>query len=60
MNDFVAASLDRLVTAWTTAPVATLVRDRGLPAITREYLLDTFDWQRAEDAPTGRPSPGRC
>ncbi|TCC18097.1 hypothetical protein [Kribbella speibonae] len=50
MNDFVASSLDRLVTAWSTGPVADLVRDRGLPAITREYLLDTFAWQRAEDA----------
>ncbi|MGW6201080.1 hypothetical protein ACWF0M_33375 [Kribbella sp. NPDC055110] len=50
MNDFVASSLDRLVAAWSAAPVAALVRDRGLPAITREYLLDTFAWQRAEDA----------
>ncbi len=50
MNDFVASSLDRLVAAWTTAPLTTLIRSRGLPAITRDYLLNTFDWQRAEDA----------
>lgn len=49
-NDFVASSLDRLVAAWNTAPVAALVHGRGLPAITREYLLDTFDWRRAEHA----------
>ena len=49
MNDFVASSLDLLVVAWNAPPVAALVRDRGLPAITREYLLDTFSWQRAED-----------
>ena len=41
MNDFVASSLDRLVTAWTTAPLTPLLRD--LPEITRDYLLDTFD-----------------
>ncbi|MEV0789235.1 hypothetical protein [Kribbella sp. NPDC050459] len=50
MNDFVASSLDHLVAAWNAPPVAALVRDRGLPVITREYLLDTFSWQRAEDA----------
>ncbi len=50
MTDFVSSSLDQLVAAWTTAPLTTLIRDRDLPAITRDYLLDTFDWQRAEDA----------
>ncbi|WP_350281504.1 hypothetical protein [Kribbella sp. HUAS MG21] len=50
MNDFVATSADRLVSAWGTGPAAALVRDRGLPAITREYLLDTFDWRAASAA----------
>ncbi|TCC10191.1 hypothetical protein [Kribbella soli] len=50
MNDFAVSSVDRLVAAWSTTPVAALVRDRSLPAITREYLLDTFAWQDAEDA----------
>lgn len=46
MTDFVASSVERLVAAWDIP----LVRDRGLPAITREYLLGTADWQRAEEA----------
>lgn len=53
MNAFVASEVDRLVAGgWSScAPIAALVRDRGLPAITREYLLSEFspdDWQRAE------------
>ncbi|MGW7683773.1 hypothetical protein ACWGID_23750 [Kribbella sp. NPDC054772] len=49
MNDFITSSLDRLA-VWNHGAVATLVRERGLPAITPEYLLDTLDWQAAEDA----------
>jgi hypothetical protein len=50
MTDFVASSIGQLVAAWNTAPVAALVADRGLPAITEEYLRDTFAWSRAEQA----------
>ncbi|MFC6161714.1 hypothetical protein [Kribbella jiaozuonensis] len=47
--------IDRLTTSgWSTCePIAALVRSRGLPAITREYLLAEFSpetWERAEDA----------
>ncbi|MFI7063999.1 hypothetical protein ACIBL3_23635 [Kribbella sp. NPDC050124] len=47
--------IDQLLTSgWTTCkPITRLVADRGLPAITREYLLDTFsaaEWQQAEEA----------
>jgi hypothetical protein len=41
-------SVDRLVAAWE--PLANFLGDRGLPAITREYLLNAFDWDRAEKA----------
>jgi hypothetical protein len=57
MNDFRVKEIDRLLTSgWSTcAPIARLVRDRGLPAITREYLLDEFsptEWKKAEEAAT--------
>ena len=52
-----AAQLDRLLTSgWVTCePIARHVRDRDLPAITREYLVGEFstaEWQRAEQAAT--------
>ncbi|MGY4768591.1 hypothetical protein ACXC9Q_16890 [Kribbella sp. CWNU-51] len=54
MYAFVAAEVDRLVASgWSScAPIAALVRDRGLPTITREYLLSEFppdEWQHAEE-----------
>ncbi|MEI8410243.1 MULTISPECIES: hypothetical protein [unclassified Kribbella] len=57
MSDFTESEINRLLTSgWRTcAPIARLVRDRGLPAITREYLLDEFspaEWKRAEEATT--------
>jgi hypothetical protein len=46
--------LDRLTAAWDSyEPIAALVRRRGLPAITRDYLRDAFsptEWKRAEEA----------
>ncbi|WP_329002650.1 hypothetical protein OHA18_05785 [Kribbella sp. NBC_00709] len=47
--------IDRLATSgWSSyEPVAALVRERGLPAITREYLRSEFPpetWKRAEEA----------
>jgi hypothetical protein len=55
--NFRDTEISRLLTSgWCTyAPIATLVRDRGLPAITREYLLDAFspgDWKQAEETTT--------
>ncbi|HET6985587.1 MAG TPA: hypothetical protein VFI00_03190 [Kribbella sp.] len=55
MPDFVASEVDRLLASgWSScAPIATLLRDRGLPAITREYLLSEFspdEWRRAGEA----------
>lgn len=57
MNDFTEKEINRLVASgWSAcAPIARLVRDRGLPAITREYLLDEFspgEWKLAEEATT--------
>ncbi|WP_405068724.1 hypothetical protein OG558_02325 [Kribbella sp. NBC_01510] len=51
MNAFVASEVDRpAASGWRScAPIAALVRDRRLPAITREYLLSEFspdEWQR--------------
>lgn len=47
-------NIDRLVASWnSSAPIADLVRSRGLPAITREYLRSEFSpetWKRAEEA----------
>ncbi|GAA1587874.1 hypothetical protein GCM10009804_49990 [Kribbella hippodromi] len=46
-------TVDRLIASWAYEPVAALAREHGLPAITREYLLDTFpaaDWAYAEKA----------
>jgi hypothetical protein len=46
--------IDRLVAAWnSSAPIADLVHNRGLPAVTHEYLLAEFSpetWKRAEEA----------
>ncbi|GAA3110276.1 hypothetical protein JOF29_001375 [Kribbella aluminosa] len=50
MTDFVTTSVRRLVAVWNTAPVAALVAERGLPAITAEYLRGTFAWSHAEQA----------
>jgi hypothetical protein len=49
---FQDTEISRLLTSgWCTSePIAALVRARGLPAITREYLLDAFDWKLAEEA----------
>ncbi|WP_427889493.1 hypothetical protein ACQHIV_39565 [Kribbella sp. GL6] len=44
MNDFVTVSVERLVAAWDLP----LVHERGLPAITEDYLRDTFPWSQAE------------
>jgi hypothetical protein len=57
MTTFQDSEIARLLTSgWTTcAAIAGLVRDRGLPAITREYLITAFsptDWERAEKAVT--------
>ncbi|MFG1620394.1 hypothetical protein [Kribbella sp. NPDC049227] len=54
---WLAAELDRLLTSgWSACPpIVRLVAERGLPAITREYLLDEFstdEWRRAEQATT--------
>lgn len=46
MTDFATSSIRRLVAAWDLP----LVRERGLPAVTTEYLRDTFHWSRAEQA----------
>ncbi|HWD83789.1 MAG TPA: hypothetical protein VG497_33040 [Kribbella sp.] len=50
MTDFVDSSIRRLVAAWNAPPVAALVAGRDLPAITEDYLRDTFAWSRAEQA----------
>ncbi len=57
MNDFSEKEINRLLTSGRSAcdPIARLVRNRGLPAITREYLLDEFssaEWKQAEEATT--------
>jgi hypothetical protein len=57
MNDFTANEINRLLTSgWSTCePIARLVRDCGLPAITREYMLGEFspaEWKQAEAATT--------
>ncbi|MFF0264420.1 hypothetical protein [Kribbella sp. NPDC004536] len=50
MTDFTTASIERLVAAWNTKPLAALVAERDLPAITADYLRDTFAWSRTEQA----------
>jgi hypothetical protein len=57
MSYFTEREIKRLLTTgWSNCePIARLVRNRGLPAITREYLQEEFspaEWKRAEEAAT--------
>jgi hypothetical protein len=57
MTDFTEREINRLLASgWSTCePIARLVRDHGLPAITREYLREEFspaEWQQASEATT--------
>jgi hypothetical protein len=58
MTDFRESEVGRLAASgWSVCEgIAGLVRERGLPAISREYLYDAFsrdDWLRAEEAVRG-------
>jgi hypothetical protein len=55
MSAFKEAQIEQLVSSgWSTCDrVAGLVQERGLPAISRDYLAGTFsstEWLRAEEA----------